>query len=212
MLAHQLGRPIRLWLNDIHDGHYGDAIPGLATMAGTLQRVLGLDAPPEIPVVVCDDPWPACLTKLRDTVAAWMKDTSARVGFLDPMRYRRESGAAGETDSASHRKWLRLLVAETECPVVSVHFTGHNDCPTLRREIERMHADGAANGYAHTVVFRHSYYHAVCNGRNPDGQAAEAELAHDLEHAVDSAWRTWFRTIHRAPDDLEIRVLSNNAV
>jgi hypothetical protein len=128
------------------------------------------------------------------------------------MRYRLESGRTGETDSSSHREWLRLLSADVDSPVVSVHFTGHSDWPTLRPEIEAMHVDGCANGYDHTVVVWHSYYHAVCNVRTPEGLRAGSELARELEHAVGSAWDAWFQTINRAPDNLEIKVMSQHAV
>lgn len=208
ILAHHLKCPVRLWLNDIPDGHYGNALPGLAGINAVVQRVLGLTTPSENIVVVCADPWPNCLrTNLSHTLAEWKSDASARLGFLDPMRYRIEGGASGETDSASHREWLRLLSAGTACPVVSVHFTGHNNWPTLRSEISEMHSDGCANGYDHTLVARHSYYHTVCNIRAPQGPKASGELARDLKRALEAAWRGWFRTIDRTPDDLEIRVM-----
>ena len=124
-----------------------------------------------------------------------------------PIRYRVNNGAAGETDSTSHREWLRLLSAGMACSVISVHFTGHNDWQTLRPEIEHMHADGGANGYHHTLVARHSYYHAVCNINAPQGPEASRALARDLQRVLEAAWGVWFTTIRHRPDELRIEVL-----
>jgi len=208
ILAQHLSCPIRLWLNDIPHGHYGNALPGLAAINATVQRVLALTVAPQNVVVVCEDPWPDCLRiNLSDTLANWEDKPHARIGFLDPMRYRVNNGAAGETDSASHLEWLRLLSDGMACPVISVHFTGHNDWQTLRPEIEQMHADGRAKGYLHTLVARHSYYHAVCNVKAPQGSEASRALARDLQRVLEAAWGGWFTTTGRMPDGLTIEVL-----
>lgn len=208
ILAHYLSCPMRLWLNDIPDGHYGNALPGLAAINATVQRFLALTVAPQNVVVVCEDPWPNSLRiNLGETLADWEDKPHARVGFLDPMRYRVNNGAAGETDSASHCKWLRLLSDGMACPVISVHFTGHNDWQTLRSEIEQMHADGRANGYHHTLVARHSYYHTVCSVRAPQGSEESLALARDLQRVLEAAWCGWFTTTGRMRDKLTIQVL-----
>lgn len=212
MLAHYLRRPIRLWLNDIPNGHYGNALPGLAAINKIVQQVLALALAPNGPIVVCGESWPDSLikppkTNLADTLAAWMGPTQARIGYLDPMRYRIKNGGPGETDSMSHQHWLRLLATGSACTVISIHFTGHNHWSTLRPEIQSMHNDGIATGYPHTLVVRHSYYHVVCNFKTPEGPEAAHLLAFTLQELVQSAWRSWFQTIGRAADALEVVVL-----
>ena len=211
MLAHQLTCPIRLWLNDIPNGHYGNALPGLGRINATVQQVLGLAAAPQSVFVVCGSPWPDCLAQppginLTDTLAAWGDNAHARLGFLDPMRYRVNNGEGGETDSASHQEWLRLLSTEA-CPVISVHFTGHRNWNDLRPEVQHMHADGFANGYHHTLVARHGHYHAVCNIKTAQSSQAARTLAGNLQQMLEAAWGAWFQAIGRARDALTIEVL-----
>jgi hypothetical protein len=153
ILAHQLGRPLRLWLNDIPDGHCGNALPGLEAIEVTVQRVLGLDAPPDNP------------------------------------GYRMRRGMAG----LSHQ--------------VEGHIGGH--CVGRLRQCTPTAARMAMTTQ---LLFGIATTHAVCNVRTPEGRKAGAELARDLEHAVDSAWRAWFRTIDRTPDDLKIKIMSHHAV
>lgn len=212
LLAHHLRCPIRLWLNDIPNGHYGNALPSLTAINGVVQQVLALPAAPTSPVVVCAEPWPDAVsqpsaTSLTNTLAAWTGPTYARVGFLDPMRYRINNGRAGETDSISHQQWLRLLATRNDCPVISVHFTGHNNWKLLRDEIQSMHNDGVMTGYPHTFVASHSYYHAVCNIRSPEGPEAAHELAVALQRMVQTAWNSWFQAIHENAHVLHAYVL-----
>lgn len=212
ILAHLLRCPIRLWLNDIPNGHYGNGLPELAAINKIVQQTLALPATPTSVTVVCSDPWPSCQTQppgsnLTDTLTAWNEPAHARVGFLDPMRYRIKNGTVGETDSLSHQQWLRLLAIGDACPVIAVHFTGHNNWNTLRPEIQSIHEDGVATGYPHTLVAHHSYYHAVCNIRSPKGPDEARVLATTLQQTVQAAWTSWFQTIGRVADALAVEVL-----
>jgi len=212
LLTHHLRCPIRFWLNDIPNGHYDNSLTELTTINAIAQQVLALPATPTGATIVCDEPWPASLTQpagtsLTNTLAAWTEPVQARVGFLDPMRYRIDNGNGGETDSSSHREWLRLLATGHACPVISVHFTGHNNWRTLRPEIQSMHGDGVATGYPHTVVACHSYYHVVCNVRSPAGAETAKALAIALQRAIQTAWSSWFQTIGRDQCALNVRVL-----
>jgi hypothetical protein len=212
MLAYYLSCPMRLWLNDIQNGSYGNALPGLAAIDTITQQVLALPAIPNSAPVVCGEPWPDSLTQphrtnLTDTLTAWGETPHARIGFLDPMRYRINNGKVDETDSLSHQRWLGLLATGDACSVISVHFTGHNNWTTLRPEIQNIHDDGVASGYHHTLVARHSYYHAVCNIRSSQGLEATRALAYTLQQAVQDAWASWFQTIGRAADALAVDVL-----
>ena len=58
-------------VNDVPEGHYGDAIPALREVSTTVAKVLGLPEPPRQPVAVCDRPYPASMEDLRDTLLAW---------------------------------------------------------------------------------------------------------------------------------------------
>lgn len=212
MLVHYLGCPLRLWLNDIPDGNYGNALPGLAAINEIAQQVLAVPTLPKCVTVVCGDPWPDSLTRpngtsLSDTLAAWGEPALARVGFLDPMRYRTNDGRGGETDSLTHRQWLSLLASGNACPVISVHFTGHRDWGVLPSEIQSMHEDGVATGYSHTLVARHSYYHTVCNIRSPEGPETALALARLLEQRIQMVWDSWFQTAYRTADALTLSML-----
>ncbi|MGZ8445372.1 MAG: hypothetical protein ACXWXZ_18410 [Candidatus Binatia bacterium] len=206
LFAQTSSHPVRFWLNDIPDGHYGNALPALATLNETVRRVAGAAACPQNTVIACDAPWPECQASLGETAAQWRSGSRGRVGFLDPMRYRVAGAKGGETDSESHGNWLRLLADGMACPVISVHFTGHNDWPFLRPEIRRMHADGFVASYTQTLVARHSYYHVVCNIRSPQGVDAGRALTKNLRGLREKAWKSWFVTIERRPDDLTIEV------
>ncbi|MFC1835704.1 hypothetical protein ACFL2Q_13375 [Thermodesulfobacteriota bacterium] len=213
MLAHYLPCPLRLWLNDIPNGPYENAIPGLKGINGTVQQVLQLAEAPKNEVVVCDRRWPTSLLpptedNLTDTLGAWGDDAHARLGFLDPMRYCQNNVNGDVTDSSSHQQWLHLLADRYPRTVISVHFTGHRYWPGLRAEVQQMYRDGLAQGYHHALVASHSYYHVVCSIRHPDGENATRVLALRLEDAVRAAWNDWFRTIDRSrPAALNLAVL-----
>jgi hypothetical protein len=211
MLAQLDSYPVRFWLNDVPDGHYGNALPGLAAINETAQRVTGATRPPQNAVITCNAPWPGCQASLKDTAALWTSGSRGRLGFLDPMRYRVSRAAGGETDSESHESWLGHLAGGVTCPVISVHFTGHSDWPSLRPEIQHMHSDGHKAGYSHTLVARHSYYHVVCNIRSSQGVGASGAIANELRSLLQKAWRSWFVTIRRAPDDLTIDIIEGAA-
>jgi hypothetical protein len=53
LLAHLMSCPVRLWLNDIPDGYYGNALPGLTGINELVQRVLGLSSAPQNVVAIC---------------------------------------------------------------------------------------------------------------------------------------------------------------
>ena len=211
LLTYHLQCPTRLWLNDTRNGHYGDAIPDLMEINLKAQQVLALPEPPVAETVVCNRPWPESLflpgeTSLATTLAAWEVPARARVGYLDPMRYRINDRRPDETDSSSHQQWLQLLTTKHDGPVISVHFTGHNHWKTLRPEIQRMHEDGLETWYPHSLVSSHRFYHVVCNVRSPAGAETAHGIATSLADAVSTAWQDWFRVIGRRVNCLHLEV------
>ncbi len=213
MLAHHLTFPLRLWLNDVANGHYGDALLGLARISSTVRQIFRRPDASECTVVTCEQPWPDSLAppspnNLSKTLDAWGSSNGhARFGFLDPMRYREKLAQEGETDSDNHKSWLALLSRGFERTIISGHFTGHNNWVDLRREIQCMHQDGLESGYNHTFVGRHDHYHVVCNIKHPQGGDAAHTVASHLQEAVQTAWRNWHDAIGIQPYKLCTYVL-----
>lgn len=202
MLASGQGTPLRMWLNDIPEGHYGDALPALAAINDSVQKVLGLAHPPSNDVVACSVAYPSALKppapdNLEATLAAWPKDPQARLGFLDPMRYRLAGPKAGETSSADHRQWLSVLAGGFGRQVVAVHFTGHQNFLQLRSEVAQIRADGVAQGYTHAVTASHAHYHVVALLRDPSGEDATRATADALKTVIEEQWQAWCRAIGR---------------
>lgn len=118
------GVPCRMWLNDIRDGHYGDAVPELekvATLAAALCP-MECDAVNDLDVRVSDVDYPDSTLELAKVLRAWQPAGGSRLGFLDPMRYRIQGRQGPETSSEDHRKWLRQIAFDG--PTCAVHFTG----------------------------------------------------------------------------------------
>lgn len=204
LLAHHMNRPIRMWLNDIPIGHYGNAIPALARISTSVQTILGLAIAPTNQVITCDHPFPSSLippaqNNLTNILNMWGNNAHARLGFLDPMRYRINNANANETDSINHQHWLSLLINGFKNPVMSVHFTGNRNWPQLRNEINAMHDDCINTGYLHSVIANYAHYHVVTCIYHPNGQPATHQLALDLCHAIRQAWNNWCNTINHAP-------------
>lgn len=204
LLSHHMQRPLRLWLNDIPAGHYGNALPALAAMNTDVQQILGLAVPPTNPILTCDVPYPdstsdAVPSGLSQCLAAWANGAAARLGFLDPMRYRATDRKAGETSSEDHCAWLELLRKNFSGPVLSVHFTGHRNHSELKPEVAKIHADAIASGYQHSLVTSHSHYFTVVAVHDPKGEAASLVRANALNSAVRAQWVQWCSTIQHLP-------------
>jgi hypothetical protein len=187
--------PLRLWLNDVPSGHYGNALPALADLNAVVQEVLSLPALPTFTIATCDAGYPASLEPgiadgLHAHFAKWGANARGRLGYLDPMRYRIRNPQAGETSSTDHLAWLRLLSNGFSRPAMSVHFTGHRNWVNLRPEVTRMHHDGVTAGFPHSLTGSHKHYHVVVNIRCST-DATALELAHRLQQAVDAAWTHW---------------------
>jgi len=211
ILAHHLQRPLRMWLNDLPHGHYGNALPALAATNQAVQQILGLVEPSGHVVSTCGHPYAQSLTppaagSLQATLGAWGHGAVARLGFLDPMRYRIAHPRPAETSSADHGQWLDLLAVGFPGPVTSVHFTGHRNHPELQADVAQMRADGTAHGYPHSVTASHAHYFVVALLRDPGGDAAALVKAHTLAEAIAAQWNHWCAAIGHAPCALTLHV------
>jgi len=187
---------VRVWANDIVDGHYGNAMPSLERVAERVTEILP-EGNPFIDSVVCELPYPSSLPRLRASVDGWI-DVGAVLGFLDPMRYVRGSCQPDETSSTDHRQWLAIL--RERDPVLVVHFTGNRDAASLSLELAELREDLGQCGFGSwTEVQRQSYVVSV-GSRNSD-------ILAELEGRVWGSWQAWCDAV--APEivnrDLRIR-------
>src|SRR5690349_14478834 len=70
VLATIKGSGLRIWANDIPDGHYGNAIPSLERIAALIEKMLPAKKP-DIVVRVSDRPYPWSLDDLKAVVSNW---------------------------------------------------------------------------------------------------------------------------------------------
>ena len=179
-----------MWLNDIRDGHYGDAIPQLEQIEGLARAIYGIQNGnrTSLTVRVSGVAYPDSLLDLAQVLREWTPPPGARLGFLDPMRYRMRDRQAAQTSSEDHRRWLAHIAFEgLTC---AVHFTGNNDHPSLERELSSLHDDAAAEGYAASRAFKREYYVVLLAVRSPVHGEPE-RVAAEIEGRVRRAWDSW---------------------
>ena len=174
------GHGLRIWANDIPNGHYDDAIPSLEKIATLVERILP-ESRPELSVKVCDRPYPGSLENLKVTLAEW-DDVGPLVGFLDPMRYISNLTAGPYTRSVDHRQWLSMMKAKN--PFVAIHFTGNSDSASFSVELSGLRADLAALGIANWVEFKRQHY-VVSVG------CSHAELLDGIQQRTVASWQAW---------------------
>jgi len=184
----QKGVHCRMWLNDIRDGHYGDAIPELEQIESCAQNVYGSDAAGKgrLTVRVSDVAYPGSIEKLADV----LRDSQpcARLAFLDPMGYRIRRPRPYQTSSSDHRRWLTELAFDgLTC---AAHFTGNSRQPTLCRELHSLHQDAVYAGYAVSRAFKRQHYVLFLAVHSPREEEAE-RVASEIEVAIQSAWVRW---------------------
>lgn len=172
---------MRLWLNDIPDGHYGNALPSLGNLAALVLEIAPGEAAPMV-VTTCGDPYPEAIDHLQTTLAGWLGPVAAVLGFLDPMRYRRDSLVGPYTQAEDHRRWLKVLRQWRSS--LAVHFTGNNDSPTLALELEALREDLKASGFPFWLEIRRQHY--VVSVASQD-----SVRLHELELRILTSWRRW---------------------
>ncbi len=171
---------LNLWANDVHPGHYGDAIPSLRSIEHVVQEILP-GCIPSITVDVCDVEYPASLDHLRATMAGW-KNVGPVIGFLDPCRYVCDQKPGPYTHSVDHRDWLASL-RNFPCPV-ALHFTGNRASATLLEELKELREDLARSNFPHWLEVRRQHY-VVSVGARDGG------LLDKLERRISESWSDW---------------------
>ncbi len=209
VLAMRKGRELALWLNDVKNSHYGDAMPSLSNIEYITNCILRTPITNDWQTVVSDEAYPGSLGfgGLFRFIRQPQNQGIARIGYLDPMRYRTSAPQSGETSSRDHRQWLKILASATSEPVISVHFTGHRDWPSLREGIQSMVRDSTVAGYSQVLVASHSQYHVVTSIKAPRPSAAK-RLVLELKERIFISWKAWANAIGRKNPNkliLEIR-------
>lgn len=188
-------RFIRMWLNDVPDGHYGDCIADLKRIEeiaqATYSRRFARDC---LELSVSATPYPRSIADLQDCLAVWSDGPppAARLAFLDPMRYRIANRGPADTSSNDHRSWL--IAVRSEALTLALHFTGNSDHPSLNRELDSLQKDSIGAGYLESVCFAKEHY-AVFIAINDSSREKCSTLSSDLERHVQEAWADWFHRL-----------------
>jgi hypothetical protein len=180
VLAGLRGARLRVWANDITNGHYGNAIPSLMKV-GELANQIVPGSQPVASVAVSDTPYPRSLDCLASTLENW-KDIGGLVGFLDPMRYITDSTPGPYSRPSDHRRWLSILRQRT--PLAAVHFTGNSDFTSFFAELNNLRRDLVESGIEYWVEFKRQHY--VVSVGSPS-----RELLTVIEERTRSSWRGW---------------------
>jgi hypothetical protein len=194
----QAGVCCRMWLNDIRDGHYGDAIPQLEQIETEARTIYNIkeDNVVGLRVHVSDVAYPRSIERLAEVFRHWSPRPTARLGFLDPLRYRFQGRKEAETSSKDHREWLAAIAFEgLSC---AVQFTANsNQNPdqfdSLERNLCSLHNDAIAEGYGASRVFQRQHYAVFLATRSSVPNEADRVLA-DIEGRVQRTWDSWGRT------------------
>lgn len=182
--------PCRMWLNDIREGHYGDAIPALERIYGTSRAIYSPSTVEDasFTVRVSDTAYPDSLACLARVLREWSPSPGAPLGFLDPMRYRVEGRQEAETSSEDHRRWLAQIAYEgLTC---AIHFTGNRNSVDLEVEICSLQRDAVAEGYTATRAFKRQHYVVFVAVRSTATGESEG-VADEIEGRIQRAWKSW---------------------
>jgi hypothetical protein len=202
--------PCRMWLNDIREGHYGDAIPELERICGIAQAIYRPSTAEDssLTVRVSDTAYPGSFADLARVLPEWNPAPGARLGFLDPMRYRVEDRQSAETSSEDHRRWLAQIAYEgLTC---AIHFTGNRNSLDLEAELCSLQRDAVAEGYAASRAFKRQHYVVFVAVRSPTTGEPEG-VADEIEGRIQRAWKSWEQSFaHRS--NWQLRVYRNGSL
>jgi hypothetical protein len=179
-----------MWLNDIRNGHYGDAIPELERIYEIARAIYGplKGEDSSFAVRVSDTAYPGSLGDLARVLPEWTPAPGARLGFLDPMRYRMEGRQAAETSSEDHRRWLAQIAYHgLTC---AAHFTGNRNSLDLEAELRSLQRDAVAQGYTASRAFKRQHYVVFVAVRSPATGDPEG-IASEIEGRIERAWKSW---------------------
>ena len=188
--ALQTGAPCRMWLNDIRNGHYGDAIPQLKKIEATARAIYEIEDDNRTSLQSMSRTLhiPNSMVDLASVLREWKPAATARLGFLDPMHYRMRDRRPAETSSADHRCWLALIALDgLTC---AVQFTGNRIQPRLERDLHSLHDDAVAEGYTASRAFKRQNYVTFRALRSPVSEEPE-RIAAEIEERVRREWDSW---------------------
>lgn len=181
LLAALRRKGLYVWANDVEDGHYGNAIPRLERLEEVVRNILP-DSDAALTTTVCSAPYPDSIADLKATLAQWDGAVDVVLGFLDPMRYVRDSRSGPYTSSADHKRWLWAL--RTPTTALAVQFTGNSDANSLTAELMALRSDLEDIGFQFWIEVRRQHYVVSVASRTPN-------LLGVVEANISAAWNAW---------------------
>jgi hypothetical protein len=172
---------LHVWVNDIIDGPYGNAIVSLERLQDTVDQICTVIRSP-VEVRATSAPYPTSIAAAAAAVRSWGGQLGGLLAFLDPMRYVLARASGPYTSSIDHRQWLTAV--GVALPTLTVQFTGNSDSNALQAELTALRADLIASGFENWLEVRRQHY-VVSVGSNQPGLLVE------LEKRVRAAWREW---------------------
>ncbi|OGT22464.1 MAG: hypothetical protein A3C55_00445 [Gammaproteobacteria bacterium RIFCSPHIGHO2_02_FULL_42_13] len=160
LLAARQNKNIRMWLNDIPDGRYGDATVDLRQIAQMANKILGDQSTCKMDITVCSTSYPASLLSLCNTLKTWTDSASSAIliAYLDPWYYRITPERSDSTSSSDHQQWLKFITSAGHDVVISIHFTANFDRLFLQKELKQMYQDGLKFGFDGNIAFVLDYF------------------------------------------------------
>jgi hypothetical protein len=199
----------RFWLNDRDDEsrHYPETGKGLQNFIEAIDRIVKEDVP-ALEVAVCLTPYDDSLADLTKILKHWstLKEPAvARIGFLDPKRYRKDGERKGaETSSRDHRTWVRLVRSYDPQIALAVHYTGHCNFPLLRAELCMLREDATLEGYQQSAMFSHDYFTTTVSVWHRTGSSQAEVFVQELTESVQRGWNDWCELTGRGRPPLGI--------
>lgn len=190
LAAHQ-GRSIALWTNDdggryVSAAHLGTERDKPDTL-GSASALLGVE-----PNGIEENTYgrfPKTIPRLHEWLGRGSgRDTSVRIGFLDPDNYA-EGGT--QVSPGDHRQWLRVLAADGQ-DVLSVMFSGcqnrgqANAARNMR--LASFHSD-EVDSYPESLVFEQGSFQTGVKIRWP-ADSLDGVVA-DLHQRIEATWLGW---------------------
>lgn len=149
LIAAQKKRKLRMWLNDIPAGRYGDATKTLRQIDTIATQILDSKCKDIVEISVNPEKYPESLAHLTGILKEWSvrEHCLAIIGYLDPWYYRFEQERSDVTSPQDHQRWLKLISSVGHDLVISVHFTANNQADELKEELMQMQKDGVTSGF-----------------------------------------------------------------
>lgn len=161
LLSELKNRKVRMWLNDMPNGRYGNTISKLRHMNAIVKKILKRKPIYAKEIRTSGIKYPHSLNRLRMVLKEWSssKDKDAAIiGYLDPWYYRNTSRRTDTTSSQDHRQWLKLIASMNYSLSISVHLTVNTNRKKLKQELQHMYEDGIEFGFYKNITFLLDYF------------------------------------------------------